>query len=198
MGSDRAIRADASRNRAMILDAALAAFSRNPRASMSDIAASAGVGRVTLYGHFSSRDGLLDAVLERTMDRIEAQLAGVDLEKAPWVSLADLIRSSWRILDQLVGLLGAAELVLSEERIREYHDRPMSRVQALLLRGRSEGAFRADQPAEWQVACFYAILHSAAAEVRAGRLNEETASLVIPATIRSLLLPTEEATNGQC
>ena len=51
------LRADARRNIELILDAAEACLTRNPDASMSDIAAEAGLGRVTIYGHFTSRLG---------------------------------------------------------------------------------------------------------------------------------------------
>ena len=56
-------RADALKNIAAILDAATAALARDPDASINDIAQAAGVGRVTLYGHFGSRAALLSAVV---------------------------------------------------------------------------------------------------------------------------------------
>ena len=48
-------RADARRNVAAILDAAVLCLTRNPDASIADIAEAAGVGRVTVYGHFKTR-----------------------------------------------------------------------------------------------------------------------------------------------
>jgi AcrR family transcriptional regulator len=55
-------RADARRNIERILEAAEACLARNPNASMSDIAAQAGLGRVTIYGHFASRQVVVGAV----------------------------------------------------------------------------------------------------------------------------------------
>src|ERR1700731_535694 len=52
---ERDRRADARRNIASILDAAQDCLSRDPTASIADIAQAAGVGRVTLYGHFGTR-----------------------------------------------------------------------------------------------------------------------------------------------
>jgi AcrR family transcriptional regulator len=57
--SPRPRRADARRNIAAILDAAVASLADNPDASMAEIAARAGVGRVTLYGHFKTRAELI-------------------------------------------------------------------------------------------------------------------------------------------
>ena len=60
-------RADAERNIEAILDAALARLGRDPSASMTEIAKAAGVGRVTLYGHFPSREALVDTLFDRSL-----------------------------------------------------------------------------------------------------------------------------------
>ena len=48
-------RSDALRNIEAILEAATTCLARDPDASVNSIAQAAGVGRVTLYGHFESR-----------------------------------------------------------------------------------------------------------------------------------------------
>ncbi|MBN9344884.1 MAG: TetR/AcrR family transcriptional regulator [Devosia sp.] len=185
----RAKRADAVRNRDGILDAALELFLDNPRANMAEIAAAAGVGRVTLYGHFASRTELMDALFERTIAKAEEQLAKLDLSGDPMTALERLVASSWRIVDAFHRLLAAVELELSPNRIREHHHKPMQRVTRLITRGRKEGSFRSDQPVSWQTACFYALLHAGAAEVRTGRLAEDEAQSAIVASIAAVLAP---------
>jgi serine phosphatase RsbU (regulator of sigma subunit) len=61
-------RADALRNRERILDAAERMFERSPSATLSDIAAAAGVARSTLHRRFPSRDDLLAALRDRPDD----------------------------------------------------------------------------------------------------------------------------------
>jgi serine phosphatase RsbU (regulator of sigma subunit) len=61
-------RADALRNRERILDAAERMLERSPSATLSDIAAAAGVARSTLHRRFSSRDDLIEAVRDRPQD----------------------------------------------------------------------------------------------------------------------------------
>ena len=63
----------------------------------------------------------------------------------------------------------------------------MQRVTGLIALGQAECRFRTDQPTAWLTACFYAILHAAAAEVRRGRLAEDDAARVIPASIKAVL-----------
>jgi len=46
---------------------------------------------------------------------------------------------------------------------------------------------RTDQPIEWQIACFVAIVHGAATEVESGRLDEAEAGGLVLSTLRSVL-----------
>ena len=187
MTTPRAPRSDARRNRDAILDAAIECLSRDPNASMADIANAAGVGRVTVYGHFSSREVLLESVLIRTIERSETELAGIDLDGDPVAALERLVRRSWRIVDTFHRLLGAAEETLSNDRILAHHAEPMARVQALIERGQRDGVMRRDLSAEWLSACFTAVLHAAAGELRGGRLTEVEADRAVIATVIALV-----------
>ncbi|MCW2686853.1 MAG: Transcriptional regulator, TetR family [Mycobacterium sp.] len=67
----RPMRADAARNRGLLLDAAREAFSRQGvTASLDDVARSAGVGPATLYRHFPTRDHLVLAVIDEGLGQI--------------------------------------------------------------------------------------------------------------------------------
>lgn len=164
-------RADAVRNVERILAAAITCLSERPNATMADIATEAGLGRVTLYGHFASRPALIDAVVARVIERGEKTLAAVDLDGDPREALTRLVSSSWQLVDQSRSVIAAAQGELSPERIRQLHDAPAARVEALIERGRGTGAFRTDMPTSWQVAVLHQILHGAAAEIAAGRLD---------------------------
>lgn len=187
MTNARSTRSDALRNRDAILDAAAGCLSEDPGASMADIAKATGLTRATVYSHFASREQLLEAVLVRTIDRSEAELAEIDLEGDAVAALDRLVRGSWRIVDTFHRLLGAAEEALSNERIMAHHTEPMARVQALIERGQREGSMRRDLSGEWLTSCFTALLHAAAAELRAGRLAEAEADRVVAATVVSLV-----------
>ncbi|MET9338159.1 TetR/AcrR family transcriptional regulator [Nonomuraea sp. NPDC003804] len=185
-GSPR--RADAERNIAAILAAAARLLSADPNVSVAEIAKEAGVGRVTLYGHFPSRESLVDAVLQEAVDNAEAALSGLELDALPAAQAMDrLIGSSWEILDRHRRLFVAADRALPAERIRERHGRPLARVERLVERGMDEGAFRTDLPLSWLVTTFFALLHNAAGEIEAGRLPREVAADVLTRTLRSVL-----------
>ncbi|MFG6191949.1 TetR/AcrR family transcriptional regulator [Nonomuraea sp. JJY05] len=183
-------RADAERNIAAILEAGTRLLSADPTASVADIAKAAGVGRVTLYGHFPSREALVDAVLDHAVETADAVLADDSLDTAPAPeAMARLLRSSWEVLDRHRRLFLAADRVLATERIREHHERPLRRVERLIVRGQRAGDFRTDLPPGWLVTTFFSIIHSAAQEREAGRLAPEEVELVLTKTMLSLLAP---------
>jgi TetR/AcrR family transcriptional regulator, mexCD-oprJ operon repressor len=180
-------RADAKRNVAAILAAAAECLAGNPDTSMAEIAAAAGVGRMTLYGHFKTRAELLEAVLTRVMAQAHDAVDSVDVSGDPRDALARLVAASWLVVDRLRHVLEAAQRELPAERIRQAHDQVLDRVQALIERGRDAGAFRADLPLPWLVSLAMNVMHAAAAEVSAGRLTSAQAPSVVAATLLAAL-----------
>jgi AcrR family transcriptional regulator len=181
-------RADAERSIAAILEAALVCFGANAQTSMADIAREAGVGRVTLYAHFPSREALLYAVLRSAIDEAVTVIHASDLDTgAADAALERLIRRSWRQLDRHRRLFHVAQRVLEPDQLRQQHDRALTHVEGLLSRGRAEGVFRDDLPLSWLVTTFYSLLHAAGEDVNVGRLDPENAADVLVATLRPAL-----------
>lgn len=187
--SPRPRRADALRNIEAILDAAIACLSGNPDASMAEIAAKAGVGRVTLYAHFKTRAELIEAVLARTTTQAHDTLDAVDTSGDPYAAVARLIAASWLIVNQFRFVLAAAQRELPAECIRCAHDDVLGRVQALIERGQRAGAFRTDLPVTWLASLSMSVMHGAASDVSAGRLTAAQAPSVITATMLAALTP---------
>ncbi len=186
-------RADAERNIAAILDAALACFSEDPLATMADIARAAGVGRVTLYAHFASREDLLDAAVDRAVAEVAEASAAIEAEAEAGDDitadqvLARHIRSSWWIVDRHRQLFDAAQRSLPPERLRARHAPALGDFDGLIARGQAEGVFRRDLPVDWLVTVIYSLFHAAAEDVNVGRLRRADAADVLEATLLPLL-----------
>ena len=189
MAAPRAQRADARRNIAAILDAATDCLVRDPDMSIAGIAAAAGVGRITLYGHFKTRADLVDAVLVRTVQQADAILDATDTSGDPAEALARLVASSWQLVHQFRNILLAAQRELPAERIRGVHDPILRRVQALIGRGQRAGAFRTDLPREWLVTTAFSLMHAAAEDAAAGRVRDADAAGLITATLIAAYTP---------
>jgi TetR/AcrR family transcriptional regulator, mexCD-oprJ operon repressor len=185
----RAQRADARRNIAAILDAATGCLARDPEMSIADIAAAAGVGRITLYGHFKTRADLIGAVLARTIEHADAILDATDTGGAPADALARLVASSWQIVHQFRNILFAAQRELPAERIRGVHDPILRRVQSLIGRGQRAGIFRTDLTEQWLVSTAFSLMHGAAEDAAAGRIKPGDAAGFITATLLAAFTP---------
>jgi TetR/AcrR family transcriptional regulator, mexCD-oprJ operon repressor len=182
------LRADARRNVELILAAAETCLARDPDASMSDIAAEAGLGRVTIYGHFSSRQALIEAVVHRVLAAANAALNAVDLSGDPGAALERLVEATWQVTLRSGSLIVAADKALPATTVRQAHAGGLEeRVRNLFRAGQRSGAFRSDLSADWLVAIFHAVLHAAADEIDVGRLGPEDASRVITSTMLAVL-----------
>jgi TetR/AcrR family transcriptional regulator, mexCD-oprJ operon repressor len=181
-------RADARRNIERILEAAEVCLARNPNASMNDIAAEAGLGRVTIYGHFASRQVLVEAVVHRVLAAANAALDEVDLTGGPPASLQRLVDATWRLILRSGSLLVAAEQALPAATVRKAHAGGLEdRVRNFITAAQDSGAFRSDLSADWLMATFAAIVHTAANEIDAGNLDPDQASNTITSTMLAIL-----------
>jgi TetR/AcrR family transcriptional repressor of mexCD-oprJ operon len=181
------VRADARRNVEMILEAAERCLARDPDASMSDIASVAGLGRVTIYGHFNSRPELIEAVARRVLEAVASAVNELDLSGDPAAALERLVEATWALTVRSGRLLIAAEKALPATLVRDLHGGELERlIRRFIKRAQRTGAFRTDLPTEWLVAALHAIVHAAANEVEAGRLDSQRAPHVITETMLAI------------
>lgn len=111
-------RADAERNRNLLMEAAKRAFTEiGPEVSLDEIARRAGLGIGTLYRHFPTRDALLQAVYRREVQQLAAAAAQLSESQAPvaalkaWMRLfVEYIATKRIISPALNALAGKSEL----------------------------------------------------------------------------------------
>ena len=177
-------RADARRNFEAIVQAATRLLAADPDASVNDIAKAAGVGRVTLYGHFDSRTTLVREVADRAIRHTDLVLSGENFDGDAREALGRLLEMTWHLTHEFGALVVAATGTLPPEEIRRVHEEPAARVRMLLDRGRAAGQFSDSVPIEWQVSLIQAILHAASASVQRGEITADDA----PGLVRTSVL----------
>ena len=79
----RPVRADAQQNIARILDAAQAVFVDDPNATLEQVAEKAGLARTTVHRRFSSRQALLDALVNDLNTRYSSAFERARVSTAP-------------------------------------------------------------------------------------------------------------------
>lgn len=146
MGSTvRPLRADAARNRALLLAAAKLEFAeRGLDASVSDIAARAGVGKGTLFRHFATKDDLIASIVcdhvGVVVSKGQELLATPDPDKALFDLLAVVAADQQQQRD-LSFLMRTAE---THPAVAELRGQLFTVVDALVCRAQRDGTLRAD------------------------------------------------------
>jgi AcrR family transcriptional regulator len=109
--STRKPRADAVRNRELVLEAAKVVFSAGgPEASLEAVARAAGVGIGTLYRHFPTREALFEAVYRREVDHLADLAEQLKQEAQPVDALRQWMRSNVKFVATKKGMSAALAL----------------------------------------------------------------------------------------
>ncbi|WP_436532821.1 TetR/AcrR family transcriptional regulator [Actinoplanes sp. HUAS TT8] len=172
----RGQRADATRNRAQLLEVATRVFiAADDEPSMRAIAREAGVGIATLYRHFPTRESLVDAIYRDQVERLTAGARELLAELAPpvalrrWMDLfGDWIAAKNGMLDTLLAMIESGEIAHTQTR-----SELLAAIDAILGAGRATGELRADVTAEDIAAALIGIFTVARPpqhEARAARL----------------------------
>jgi TetR/AcrR family transcriptional repressor of mexCD-oprJ operon len=185
-------RADAERSIAAIIGAGLELFGREGDVSMSDVARTAGLGRVTVYAHFPTRAELLEALLDATIAQAEQAIAAALADPGAQgadQALAHVIGLTWPIVDRYRNLRRHALSELGSAKIDARHDPIGHQIRDLIRAGQADKTFRTDLPADWLVTVVFSLTHAAADQVNAERLTSEQVHGLLAPTILAALRP---------
>lgn len=127
-------------NRRRIVAVAGDELLRNPLASMEDIAVAAGMVRRTLYGHFPTREALIDGMLDEAFEQVGRALDGIDTAQPPARATADMAVALWAVGDEFQLLLRLDEAG-SRARMADRLAPVRSRLITLIAAGQADGTF---------------------------------------------------------
>jgi AcrR family transcriptional regulator len=162
--SIRPLRADAERTVRTILEAAERVLTRDPAATMEEIAAAAGVARTTVHRRFSTREALIASLAGWASRQLEAAVDEARPDTAPplvalYQATANVLRVkfSW-------GFSMGSTLAKGGE-VEEIQCRMLDTCDRLFRRLRDSGALRADVDPVWARRVYYALIHEACQDV---------------------------------
>lgn len=151
---------------------------------MAEIARQAGVVRATIYVHFPTRESLIEAVTHHVVHEVAQVISSAEPHRGePVEALQRVVSATWKNLARHHALVEINSR-LPQEELHDRHGSVLAELEPLIERGQKTGAFRPDVPAAWHLATLLALIHSASAELRAGRIDEE---LVEDALIASVV-----------
>jgi TetR/AcrR family transcriptional repressor of mexCD-oprJ operon len=160
-----------------ILEAAARVLARQGQAAtISEVAAEAGVGRATLYRYFRTRDQLVSALWEAALAEVDERLSAARLEQVAFEEgVAQLVRA--------IASVGEHYAVLLREQSHEELERGREvlgdRIFALLERGQRSGALRDDISLELIAEMFGGVVVAGLRQALAQGLGIEQASAAV-------------------
>ncbi len=183
-------RGDAERNVERILDAAIELLAVQPTASMAQVASASGLVRATVYGHFPSREALIDAITDRAVADARTAFDEARLEEgAATAAVARLADAAWSVASRYMIVSEATLRTLGVARFRARREVLRTEVRALVERGRAAGEFRGDVPLEWTAQVFDSLLFGTYFTVEAGDLPADDAADELARAFLAVLRP---------
>jgi AcrR family transcriptional regulator len=164
-------------SRDSILAAAVRRLNTDPRASMADLAAAAGVGRATLHRYFSTRDELLHELGTRSHNRWEQSMTEAGIEEAIGsgdagrieACLRDLLRRYLADHDEF-GFALTDPYLNSAPDLVERGAQLAEREIGLLAAAQKAGLLRSEVSAAWLTSAVYGLLVGSRDAIASGRV----------------------------
>lgn len=161
--------------REAILEAAFQTFSRQPTASLADVAKHAGVGRATLHRHFKSRELLMVALARTATEELDE---AVDTATADAISHTDGLKKALGAMIPLADrqwFLAHEPIDLDPEIAKSYKT-GLDELATSIEEAKAEGTFRKDIPTVWIVETYENLVYAAWTMVRDGHATPDQAS----------------------
>jgi len=172
-------RAVGDRNREAILEAAIGVLGAQPDAGIAEVAAAAGVGRATVYRHFTSREELLEALRLHASEEARARFDAARVDEG------DPVAALERLVSAMLALGDRYRVIFPQDRENrprrsEVLLKPLTRV---IARAQAEGAIDPEIPPAWVIAALRALLRGAVEEIEARRLARDAAATRVVRTL---------------
>jgi AcrR family transcriptional regulator len=183
-------RGDAERNVERILDAAIVLLAVQPTARMAEVARASGLVRATVYGHFPSREALVDAITDRAVGDARSAFDDARLDEGPAAAaVGRLAEAAWSVASRYMIVSEATLRTLGVARFRARREVLRTEVRSLVSRGRAAGEFRDDVPLEWTAQVFDSLLFGTYFTVEAGDLPAGDAADELARAFLAVLRP---------
>jgi AcrR family transcriptional regulator len=171
------------RTRRGLLDAATVVLTKDNTASLSDVAAVAGVGRTTLHRYFPTRERLIRALVEDALDRVADAISAAQPQDGPVLEALQRVTDTVVPLGPSLAFLHAEPAVYNApELIRRWYE-ALEPVAQAVERGQADGSLRDDLPVKWVVDAYAGAILTAWDTADEGRIWLQDAPRLVMTTI---------------
>lgn len=153
--------ARAVKSRKALMEAGIELLLQNSAASLSEIAAHAGVGRATLYRQFDSREQLIQEIaLESLQIKEEIMSPYRSSEMNAIEYLEAIIKSFMPLADRFHFLLSLWNIAEEDPEVMAIYNRQLFELVALVERAKKEGSICLSLDSNWVVCLIDSLIYS--------------------------------------
>ncbi|REK06697.1 MAG: TetR/AcrR family transcriptional regulator [Planctomycetota bacterium] len=186
-----------SSERGELLDAALRALSADPTATLSDVAAAAGVRRVTLHRHFGSRDDLLRELALRSLASMDAACEAAAGNAASYTAALRAIVEALVPVGDRFHFLWKLSAVWEDPQVAARVAEQNRELSVLVDHAKQEGGIAADVPNAWVLAAVEAVVFAALSAAREGNIAVNDAGRLAGRTLFDGFRPAPKRRRGK-
>lgn len=143
-----------------LIEAAFALLNQNPKASLADIAAHAGVGRATLHRHFSGREDLIQVLVLQAINETEAAADEASKHSDSYSAALEQIFKAIIPLGNRHWFL-AQQHGQSDKKINRKLKQQNKAMSKLVNHAKIEGLFNSQLPNSWIMQTYDHMIHAA-------------------------------------
>ncbi|MFV2021301.1 TetR/AcrR family transcriptional regulator [Micromonospora sp. LOL_023] len=148
-----------ARTRRAILDAAITALSRDPAASLGDIAVEAGVGRTTLHRYFPERSDLIDGLSQHVLEQIAGATDRARLDQGTALAAIERLCHEYFALGDALAMIFNDPQHACRPEWSEQTDADRSMLR-LIERGHADGSIDPQVDPAWGQQLLWALLYA--------------------------------------
>lgn len=151
----------ASRSRKALMEAGINTLLLNSDASMSEIAERAGVGRATLYRHFSTREQLILAIALESLEETDKACAHIHEQKLNGrAAIEEVFYSIMPLADRFHFLLSLWNVVDNNKQLKQIYDRQLAQLENRIKEAKQEKTIKKSIPNDWLVVVIDNLIYS--------------------------------------
>ncbi len=153
--------ARAIKSRQALLDASMKLLLQNPSASLSELAAFAGVGRATLYRHFNTREILIQELVKETLlvtDQAMTPLKAQGLTGR--VAIEATLRTIMPLADRYHFLLSLWYIAADDKSVMKIYNRQLDELYGLVEQAKQEGNIKKQLSVAWIVTVIDTLIYA--------------------------------------
>ncbi len=158
-----------------LLESAFELLNQNPKASLADIAALAGVGRATLHRHFSGRDDLIEAMTLQAIDETEQAADEASKNSTSYSMALEQIFKAMIPLGNRYWFL-AQQPPSNHKEITRQLKQQNKVLNQVVSKAKTESLFDTKIPNNWIIQTYDHLIHAAWAMIKAGHATPTQAS----------------------